>query len=101
MDYRAQIGIRFITRRKGSLIAASLAVAIAILVVQVNSVIFQGLYDAIVRDQINYRFGHVYITRQENFITKSDFVLVNWLERIPYSRPLLQELILLHQLTQQ
>lgn len=84
MDYRAQIGIRFITRRKGSLIAASLAVAIAILVVQVNSVIFQGLYDAIVRDQINYRFGHVYITRQENFITKSDFVLVNWLERIPY-----------------
>lgn len=84
LDYRAQIGIRFITRRKGSLIAASLAVAIAILVVQVNSVIFQGLYDAIVRDQINYRFGHVYITRQENFITKSDFMLVNWLERIPY-----------------
>jgi lipoprotein-releasing system permease protein len=84
LDYRAQIGIRFITRRKGSLIAASLAVAIAILVVQVNSVIFQGLYDAIVRDQINYRFGHVYITRQEDFITKSDFMLVNWLERIPY-----------------
>ncbi|MGI0006620.1 MAG: ABC transporter permease [Nitrosotalea sp.] len=84
MDYRAQIGIRFITRRRGSLIAASLAVAIAILVVQVNSVIFQGLYDAIVRDQINYRFGHVYITRQEDFITKSDFVLINWLERIPY-----------------
>lgn len=84
LDYRAQIGIRFITRRKGSLIAASLAVAIAILVVQVNSVIFQGLYDAIVRDQINYRFGHVYITRQEDFITRSDFMLINWLERIPY-----------------
>ena len=84
MDYRAQLGIRFITRRKGSLIAASLAVAIAILVVQVNSVIFQGLYDAIVRDLINYRFGHVFISRQEDFITKSSFVLVNWLERIPY-----------------
>jgi len=83
VDYRAQIGIRFITRRRGSLIAASLAVAIAILVVQVNSVIFQGLYDAIVRDQINYRFGHVFITRQEDFIKKSAFVLVNWLERIP------------------
>ena len=84
MDYRAQLGIRFITRRKGSLIAASLAVAIAILVVQVNSVIFQGLYDAIVRDLINYRFGHVFISRQEDFITKSSFMLVNWLERIPY-----------------
>src|SRR2546428_4153109 len=84
MDYRAKVGLRFITRRRGSLIAASLAVAIAILVVQVNVVIFQGLYNAIVRDQINYRFGHVYITRQENFITKSDKMLVNWLERIPY-----------------
>ncbi|MDE1726005.1 MAG: ABC transporter permease [Thaumarchaeota archaeon] len=84
MDYRAQIGIRFITRRKGSLIAASLAVAIAILVVQVNSVIFQGLYNAIVRDQINYRYGHVYITRNEDYITKSDFMLINWLERIPW-----------------
>ena len=69
MDYRAKVGLRFITRRKGSLIAASLAVSIAILVVQVNSVIFQGLYNAIIRDQINYRFGHVYITRNENFIT--------------------------------
>ncbi len=84
MDYRAKVGLRFITRRRGSLIAASLAVSIAILVVQVNSVIFQGLYNAIVRDQINYRFGHVYITRNENFITKSDKMLVNWLERIPY-----------------
>jgi len=84
MDYRAKVGLRFITRRKGSLIAASLAVSIAILVVQVNSVIFQGLYNAIIRDQINYRFGHVYITRNENFITKSDKMLVNWLERIPY-----------------
>jgi lipoprotein-releasing system permease protein len=84
MDYRAKVGLRFITRRRGSLIAASLAVGIAILVVQVNVVIFQGLYNAIVRDEINYRFGHVYITRQENFITKSDKMLVNWLERIPY-----------------
>lgn len=84
MDFRAHLGLRFILKRRGTLITASLAVAIAILVVQVNSVIFQGLYDAIVRDQINYKFGHVYITRQENFITKSDFVLVNWLERIPY-----------------
>ncbi|MGI0086859.1 MAG: ABC transporter permease [Nitrosotalea sp.] len=84
MDYRAQIGIRFITRRKGSLIAASLAVAIAILVVQVNSVIFQGLYNAIVRDLTNYRFGHVFISKRGDFITRSDFMLVNWLDRIPY-----------------
>jgi lipoprotein-releasing system permease protein len=84
VDYRAQIGIRFITRKKGSLIAACLAVAIAILVVQVNSVIFQGLYNAIVRDLTNYRFGHVFISKRGDFITRSDFMLVNWLDRIPY-----------------
>jgi len=84
VDYRAQIGIRFITRRRGSLIAACLAIAIAILVVQVNSVIFQGLYDAIVRDLVNYRFGHVFITKRGDFISRSDFMLVNWLDRIPY-----------------
>lgn len=84
MDYRAQIGIRFITRKKGSLIAACLAIAIAILVVSVNSVIFQGLYDAIVRDLVNYRYGHVYITKKGDFISRSDFELINWLDRIPY-----------------
>lgn len=84
MDYRAQIGIRFITRKKGSLIAACLAIAIAILVVSVNSVIFQGLYDAIVRDLVNYRYGHVYITKKGDFISRNDFMLVNWLDRLPY-----------------
>jgi lipoprotein-releasing system permease protein len=84
MDYRAQIGIRFITRKRGSLIAACLAIAIAILVVSVNSVIFQGLYDAIVRDLTNYHYGNVYITKKGDFITRSDFELVNWLDRIPW-----------------
>ncbi|MDE1828888.1 MAG: ABC transporter permease [Thaumarchaeota archaeon] len=84
MDYRAQIGIRFITKKKGSLIAACLAIAIAILVVSVNQVIFQGLYDAIVRDLINYRYGHVYITKKGDFISRNDFMLVNWLDRIPW-----------------
>ncbi len=84
MDYRAKIGIRFITKKKGSLIAACLAIAIAILVVSVNSVIFQGLYDAIVRDLVNYHYGNVYITKKGDFITRSDFELVNWLDRIPW-----------------
>jgi len=84
VNYQAQIGIRFITRRKGSLIAACLAIAIAILVIQVNSVIFQGLYDAVVRDLINYQYGHVFITKQGDFISRSDFMLINWLQRIPW-----------------
>ncbi|MBI2006483.1 MAG: ABC transporter permease, partial [Nitrosopumilales archaeon] len=70
--------------KKGSLIGAVLAVSIGILVIHVNFVIFQGLFDAIVRDMSDYRFGDIYVTDEEDFIEKSDLVLVNWFERIPY-----------------
>ena len=70
--------------KKGSLIGAVLAVSIGILVIHVNSVIFQGLYDAIVRDMADYRFGDLYITDEEDYIDKSDLSIVNWFERIPY-----------------
>lgn len=73
-----------LVNKKGSLIGAVLAVSIGILVIHVNFVIFQGLYDAIVRDLSSYRFGDVRVTDEEDFITKSDVFLVNWLERLPY-----------------
>jgi len=73
-----------LSNKKGSLIGAVLAVSIGILVIHVNFVIFQGLYDAIIRDMSDYRFGDVYVTDEEDFIDKSDLLLVNWFERIPY-----------------
>ncbi len=63
---------------------AVLAVTIGILVIHVNFVIFQGLFDAIVRDLTDYRFGNLQITDEEDYIDKSDNSLVNWFERIPY-----------------
>jgi lipoprotein-releasing system permease protein len=70
--------------KKGSLIGAVLAVTIGILVIHVNFVIFQGLFDAIVRDISNYRNGDILVTDESDFIDKSDLSLVNWFERIPY-----------------
>ena len=70
--------------KKGSLIGAVLAVTIGILVIHVNFVIFQGLFDAIVRDLTDYNFGDVQVTDETDYIDKSDFALVNWFERIPY-----------------
>jgi len=70
--------------KKGSLIGAVLAVTIGILVIHVNFVIFQGLFDAIVRDISNYRNGDILVTDDADFIDKSDLSLVNWFERIPY-----------------
>lgn len=72
-----------LTNRKGSLIGAVLAVSIGILVIHVNFVIFQGLYDAIVRDLKDYRFGDILVTDEEDYIDKNDLVLINWFERIP------------------
>ena len=84
MDYRIKLAKRMLSNKKGSLIGAVLAVSIGILVIHVNFVIFQGLYDAIVRDLSSYRFGDVRVTDEEGYITKSDIFLVNWFERIPY-----------------
>ncbi|MEE9241592.1 MAG: FtsX-like permease family protein, partial [Nitrosopumilaceae archaeon] len=67
-----------------SLMGAVLAVTVGILVIHVNFVIFQGLFDAIVRDLTDYRFGNLQITDEEDYIDKSDRSLVNWFERIPY-----------------
>ena len=70
--------------KKGSLIGAVLAVTIGILVIHVNFVIFQGLYDAFVRDITNYNNGDILVTDDADYIDKSDLSLVNWFERIPY-----------------
>ena len=73
-----------LVNKKGSLIGAVLAVSIGILVINVNFVIFQGIYDAIIRDMSDYRFGDIYVYDEErSTIQKSDIVLINWFERIP------------------
>ena len=84
MDYRLNIAKRMLVNKKGSLIGAVLAVSIGILVINVNFVIFQGIYDAIIRDMTDYRFGDIYVYDEESStIEKSDVVLINWFERIP------------------
>jgi lipoprotein-releasing system permease protein len=84
VDYRLQIAKRMLFNKRGSLMGAVLAVMIGILVIHVNFVIFQGLFDAIVRDLTDYRFGNIRITDEQDYIDKSDYSLVNWFERIPY-----------------
>ena len=84
MEYRLRLAKRMLFNKKGSLIGAVLAVTIGILVIHVNFVIFQGLFDAIVRDISDYRNGDILVTDEADFIDKSDLSLANWFERIPY-----------------
>ncbi len=83
MDYRVKLAKRMLFNQKGSLVGAVLAVTIGILVIHVNFVIFQGLFDAIVRDISDYNTGDVIITDEFDFIDKSDQSLIRWFERIP------------------
>ena len=84
MDYRLNLAMRMLANKRGSLIGAVLAVSIGILVIHVNFVIFQGIYDAIIRDMTDYRFGDIYITHEEDStIERSHLVYTNWFERVP------------------
>ena len=66
MEYRLNLAKRMLFNKKGSLIGAILAVSIGILVININSVIFQGIYDAIIRDMTDYRFGDIWVTHEED-----------------------------------
>ena len=84
MNYRPKLAKKMLFSKRGSLIGAVLAVTIGILVLHVNFVIFQGLFDAIIRDISNYQTGDVLVTSEEGRIEKPDTILLNTLERIPY-----------------
>lgn len=83
MDYRVRLALRMLTSKRSSMIGAILAITVGILVIHVNFVIFQGLYDAFVRDMKAYQFGDIYVTDKEDYIKKSDTLLVGWFERLP------------------
>ena len=70
MDYRFKLARRMLFNKKGSLIGAVLAVTVGILVLHVNFVIFQGLYDAIVRDITDYHNGDILVTDEAGLIER-------------------------------
>lgn len=84
MDYRFRVAKKMLFNKKGSLIGAILAVTVGILVLHVNFVIFQGLYDAFVRDITDYHNGDILVTDEASLIDVSDTTIINWFERISY-----------------
>ena len=84
MDYRLRLAARMLFSKRGSLIGAILAVTVGILVMHVNFVIFQGLYDAIVRDITEYHNGDILVASEAGLIDRPDQILINWFERTPH-----------------
>ena len=73
-----------LSRRKGSLLASTMAVAIAVLVIVINFVTFDGVANAIVRDLVQYRFGHILVTDRDGNIQKPDAEIIGFLENLEY-----------------
>ena len=67
-------------KRKGSMLAAVIAVAIAILVIVINNVTFEGAANGIVRDLTDYQYGNLQITDRNGPIHKPDSELVGFLQ---------------------
>jgi lipoprotein-releasing system permease protein len=84
VDYRLELAGAMLAAKKGSLIGAILAMTIGILVIHVNFVIYDGLYDGVLRDLTTLLFGDIYVSNEESYIDKTDSTLVSWFERIPY-----------------
>ncbi|MEO9320205.1 MAG: FtsX-like permease family protein [Nitrososphaera sp.] len=80
MDYRVKVATSMLFKRKGSMLAATIAVAIAVLVIVVNNVTFQGASNGIVRDLTDYQFGNLLITDKNGNINKPDSEILGYLQ---------------------
>ena len=80
MDYRLKIAVSMLFKKKSSMLAAVIAVAIAVFVIVINYVAFDGVANAIRRDLIDYRCGHIVITDRDGNIEKPDRELIGFLE---------------------
>jgi lipoprotein-releasing system permease protein len=80
VDYRFKVATSMLFKRKGSMFAAIIAVAIAVLVIVINYVTFDGVANAIIRDLVDFRFGHILITDRDGNIERADSEVIGFLE---------------------
>ncbi len=80
LDYRLKVAVSMLFKKKSSMLAAVIAVAIAVLVIVINYVTFDGVANAIIRDLVDYRFGHIQITDRNGDIERPDSELIGFLE---------------------
>ena len=68
------------SKRKASMLTAIMAVAIAVLVIVVSNVTFDGFINGTVQNLIDYRFGHVIITDKDENIERPEQELIGFLK---------------------
>lgn len=83
-NYRIVLSWRFLSSNKGNFFASVMAVVFGILLIHVNAVIFDGLWDGLIRDFSGYVYGDVFVRDDGDYITRSDSALVTFLEGFPF-----------------
>lgn len=83
-NYKIVLSCRFLSSNKGNFFASVTAVVFGILLIHVNAVIFDGLWDGLIRDFSGYVYGDVFVMDDEDYITRSDSALIDFLESFPY-----------------
>lgn len=82
-DFRINLAWRLLANKKGNFLGSVLAITMGVLLIHVNFVIFDGLWDGLIRDFSGYVYGDMRIRNNEDYITRSDVALVNFLENFP------------------
>lgn len=85
MDFRLYVALQFLAKRKGSFIASVAALVIGVMVILLNSLIFTGVAQGILRDIINYRFGDVLVTKNDGNFGPDGVRLMDYVKKsFPY-----------------
>lgn len=84
MDFRLDLAIKLMARRKGNFIAAVSALVIGIMVILFNSLIFNGVAQGVLRDIADYRFGHIVVSKNEGNFDKDTLQIIRYIEGYPY-----------------
>lgn len=74
---------KFLFKRRGSTILASMGIASTIFLILFNAIVFGGVLNGVVKDLGDLRFGQIQITNNKGDITNPDYQIVTTLTQNP------------------
>jgi len=83
VNYLFLLSRKFLFKRKGSTILASMGIAATIFIIIFNSIVFGGALNGVVKDLGDLRFGHIQITNDKGDITNPDYQIISALAQNP------------------
>ncbi|MBM3897270.1 MAG: ABC transporter permease [Thaumarchaeota archaeon] len=83
LNYLFLLSRKFLFKRKGSTLLASMGIAATIFIIMFNSIVFGGALNGVVKDLSDLRFGHIQITNDKGEITNPDYQIISTLAQNP------------------